>query len=46
MLQTITIIKDMSLDVETRIRDLQERYRVLGLYDLEVRGTQMHLLRH
>lgn len=36
VLQTITKIKDISLNVETRIRDLQERYRVLDMYDLEV----------
>ena len=31
----------MSLDVETRIRDVQERYRTLSMYDIEVRmGTE------
>jgi hypothetical protein len=29
-------IKAMSLDVETKIRDMQERYRTLAMYDIEV----------
>ena len=36
VLKTISDIKDMSLDVETRIRDLQERYRVMVMYNLMV----------
>ena len=32
ILRTISSIKDMSLDVETDTRDVQERYRVLGAY--------------
>jgi dynein heavy chain len=36
ILRTISEIKDISLQVEVRIRDLQERYRVLDMYALVV----------
>lgn len=36
VLTTISDIKAMSLDVETKIRDMQERYRTLAMYDIEV----------
>ena len=36
VLKTISDIKDMSLDVEARMRDLSERYRVMLMYDLVV----------
>ena len=36
VLKTITDIKDMSLDVEMRIRDIRERYRVLDMYRIPV----------
>ena len=36
VLSTISDIKNMSLEVEDTIRDLQERYRVLDMYDLTV----------
>ena len=36
MLTTISDIKAMSLDVEDKIRDIQERYRTLSMYDIEV----------
>lgn len=38
VLRTISDIKNMSLDVEMNIRDLQERYRVLEMYNLVVSG--------
>ena len=36
VLTTISDIKNMSLDVENRMRLVQERYRVLAMYDLKV----------
>ncbi|XP_052801261.1 dynein axonemal heavy chain 10-like isoform X3 [Mya arenaria] len=36
VLTTISDIKAMSLDVEDKIRDIQERYRTLSMYDIEV----------
>ena len=36
VLKTISDIKDMSLDVENKIRDLTERFRVMVMYDLMV----------
>ena len=38
VLRTISEIKDLSLSVETKTRDLQERYRVLDMYGLLVSG--------
>ncbi|XP_064619187.1 dynein axonemal heavy chain 10-like isoform X2 [Lineus longissimus] len=34
ILRTISDIKDMSMDVETRIRDIRERYRTMEMYNL------------
>jgi len=39
VLTTISDIKAMSLDVEDKIRDIQERYRTLSMYDIEVCTT-------
>ena len=39
VLKTISDIKDMSLDVENKILDLTERFRVMVMYDLMVRHT-------
>lgn len=36
VLGTITDIRDMSLLVEMRISDIQERYRTLSMYNVEV----------
>ena len=36
VLTTISDIKAMSLEVEDKIRDIQERYRTLSMYDIEV----------
>ncbi len=36
VLGTITDIRDMSLSVEMRINDIQERYRTLSMYNVEV----------
>jgi len=37
VLRTISNIRDISLDVETSIRDVMERYRLLDMYNLLVR---------
>jgi hypothetical protein len=44
VLTTISDIKAMSLDVETKIRDIQERYRTLAMYDIEVSGKRIIIL--
>lgn len=36
VLSTISEIKTMSLEVETRIRDITEKYRTLSMYGIEV----------
>lgn len=36
VLGTISDIRDMSLTVELRFTDIQERYRTLGMYQVEV----------
>ena len=36
VLRVIANIRDMSLDVELKISDIQERYRTLLMYELEV----------
>lgn len=36
VLGTISDIRNMSVDVELRFIDIQERYRVLAMYKLEV----------
>lgn len=38
VLGTISDIRDMSLTVEMRFTDIQERYRTLGMYKVEVRS--------
>jgi len=38
VLRVIADIRDKSLDVELRYVDLQERYRTLRMYDIEVGG--------
>lgn len=39
VLRVIADIRDMSLNVELRCADIRERYRTLGMYDLEVSFT-------
>lgn len=36
VLSTISNIRDMSLDVELRFNDIQERYRTLAMYKVQV----------
>lgn len=36
VLKTISNIQDISLDVETRSRDITERYRTLRMYSIDV----------
>ena len=36
VLRTISNIRDVSLDIETNIRDVMERYRLLAMYNLLV----------
>lgn len=36
VLSAISDIRDMSLDVELRFTDIQERYRTLGMYKIQV----------
>ena len=36
VLRTITMIRDMSLDMENEIRDVQERFRLIQVYELHV----------
>lgn len=43
VLTTISDIKSMSLDVETRIRDVQERYRTLSMYSIEVTDEEKEI---
>ncbi|XP_064612357.1 LOW QUALITY PROTEIN: dynein axonemal heavy chain 10-like [Liolophura sinensis] len=43
VLKTISDIKLVSLDIETRIRDMQERFRTLGMYDLPVSDADKQL---
>jgi len=44
VLRVIADIRDKSLDVELRYVDLQERYRTLLMYDIEVREKELHFL--
>lgn len=44
VLSTISDIRDMSLDVEMRLRDIQERYRTLAMYKVEVLCVIVKLL--
>ncbi|XP_059165934.1 dynein axonemal heavy chain 10-like isoform X2 [Physella acuta] len=43
VLSTISDIKSMSLDVMNRIRDIQERYRTLEMYNLPVNEKEKEL---
>ncbi|XP_076108254.1 dynein axonemal heavy chain 10-like isoform X2 [Mytilus galloprovincialis] len=43
VLTTISDIKAMSLDVENKIRDIQERYRTLAMYDIKVTDEEKEL---
>lgn len=43
ILTIISNIRDMSLSVEMRNSDIQERYRTLALYKLKVSFTDSHL---
>ena len=43
VLTTIADIKQMSLDVENRIRDIRERYRTLSMYDITVTDEEKEL---
>lgn len=36
ILGTISDIRDMSLDVEIRVADIKERYRMMAMYKYEV----------
>lgn len=36
VLGTITVIRDMSVSVEMRVGEIQERYRTLSMYNVEV----------
>lgn len=36
LLNVITEIKNISMDMEFRIVEVQEQYRVLGMYDYEI----------
>lgn len=44
VLKTISDIKLVSLDIETRIRDMQERFRTLCMYDLPVSILFIYLI--
>ncbi|KAM4590913.1 dynein axonemal heavy chain 10 isoform 1-T1 [Odontesthes bonariensis] len=44
VLGTISDIRDMSLDVEMRFTDIQERYRTLAMYKVEVREDELELV--
>ncbi|XP_051514176.1 dynein axonemal heavy chain 10 [Myxocyprinus asiaticus] len=41
VLGTITDIRDMSLSVEMRINDIQERYRTLSMYNIETMEEEL-----
>ncbi|KAI7812536.1 putative dynein heavy chain 10 [Triplophysa rosa] len=43
VLGTITDIRDMSLSVEMRVSDIQERYRTLSMYNVEVIEEELQL---
>nr|XP_046243361.1 dynein axonemal heavy chain 10 [Scatophagus argus] len=44
VLSTISDIRDMSLDVEMRFTDIQERYRMLAMYKVEVGEDEVDLV--
>ncbi|XP_014674920.1 PREDICTED: dynein heavy chain 10, axonemal-like [Priapulus caudatus] len=46
VLRAIQDIRDMSLMVESRIVDIQERYRTLATYDIEVPSEEAELADH
>jgi len=46
VLRVIADIRDKSLDVELRYVDLQERYRTLLMYDIEVREKIISPITH
>ncbi|KAL3856163.1 hypothetical protein ACJMK2_010948 [Sinanodonta woodiana] len=43
VLTTISDIKSVSLEVEEKIRDIQERYRTLSMYDVQVTDEEKEL---
>uniref|UniRef100_A0A8C9TU55 Dynein axonemal heavy chain 10 n=1 Tax=Scleropages formosus TaxID=113540 RepID=A0A8C9TU55_SCLFO len=43
VLSTISNIRDMSLSVETRFTDIQEKYRTLGMYSVVVTDEELEL---
>uniref|UniRef100_W5K6M6 Dynein axonemal heavy chain 10 n=1 Tax=Astyanax mexicanus TaxID=7994 RepID=W5K6M6_ASTMX len=43
VLSTISNIRDMSVDVELRFRDIQERYRTLTMYNIQVPEEELQL---
>ena len=43
VLKTIADVKDMSLTIEFRFLDIQERYRTLLMYNIPVREKDLHL---
>ncbi|XP_021370512.1 dynein heavy chain 10, axonemal-like isoform X1 [Mizuhopecten yessoensis] len=43
VLTTISDIKTISLEVEGKIRDIQERYRTLSMYDIEVTDEEKEI---
>ena len=45
VLRVIANIRDMSLDSELRISDIQERYRTLLMYDLEASAKNSESLK-
>ncbi|TKS80370.1 Dynein heavy chain 10, axonemal [Collichthys lucidus] len=42
--KTISAIRDMSLDVQLRFLDIQERYRTLAMYNVEIREKELELV--
>ncbi|KAI5616269.1 dynein heavy chain 10, axonemal [Silurus asotus] len=44
VLSTISNIRNMSLSVEMRYRDVQERYRTLAMYNIQVDEEELQLL--
>ena len=46
VLQTISSIRDLSFPVEMRITDIIERYRTLGMYNLEVTEEERELCKN
>ncbi|XP_027024931.2 dynein axonemal heavy chain 10 isoform X2 [Tachysurus fulvidraco] len=44
VLGTISDIRDMSLSVEMRYRDIQERYRTLAMYNIQVAEDELNLV--